>query len=53
MTENIYSKLVPEPTPDSMPYWKGLNEGRLLLAMRTVFVEDETTLVDTIASIVG
>ena len=26
MTEDTYSKLVPEPTPDSMPYWKGLSE---------------------------
>jgi uncharacterized OB-fold protein len=31
MTESIYSKLVPEPTPDSAAYWKGLNEGKLLL----------------------
>lgn len=31
MTENIYSKLVPEPTPYSMPYWKSLNEGKLRL----------------------
>lgn len=31
MTGDTYSKLVPEPTLDSMPYWKGLNEGKLLL----------------------
>jgi uncharacterized OB-fold protein len=26
-----YLKPVPEPTPESKPYWDGLNEGRLLL----------------------
>ncbi len=31
MTGDAYLKLVPEPTPDSMPYWKGLNEGKLML----------------------
>jgi uncharacterized OB-fold protein len=25
------AKPLPEPTPDSKPYWDGLNEGRLLL----------------------
>ncbi len=26
-----YDKLVPSPTPDTQPYWTGLNEGRLCL----------------------
>jgi uncharacterized OB-fold protein len=26
-----YNKLVPEPTPDSAEYWRGLNEHKLLL----------------------
>ena len=26
-----YDKLVPSPTPDTQPYWDGLNEGRLRL----------------------
>ena len=26
-----YDKLVPTPTPDTQPYWTGLNEGRLCL----------------------
>lgn len=26
-----YDKLLPSPTPDSQPYWDGLNEGRLRL----------------------
>jgi len=29
MTE--YAKLTPQPTPDTQPYWDGLNEGRLRL----------------------
>jgi uncharacterized protein len=31
MTADAYLKPVPEPTPESKPYWDGLNEGRLLL----------------------
>lgn len=31
MIGDTYSRLVPEPTPDTMPYWEGLNEGKLLL----------------------
>jgi uncharacterized protein len=31
MTTDTYTKLVPEPTHESKPYWDGLNEGRLLL----------------------
>jgi uncharacterized OB-fold protein len=27
----IYEKLVPSPTPETKPYWDGLNEGRLRL----------------------
>jgi len=27
----IYEKLVPSPTPETQPYWDGLNEGRLRL----------------------
>jgi hypothetical protein len=26
-----YAKLVPSPTPETQPYWDGLNEGRLRL----------------------
>jgi len=26
-----YTKLVPSPTPETQPYWDGLNEGRLRL----------------------
>lgn len=27
----VYEKLVPSPTPETQPYWDGLNEGRLRL----------------------
>jgi len=27
----IYEKLVPSPSPETQPYWDGLNEGRLRL----------------------
>ena len=28
---DAYDKLVPSPTPETQPYWDGLNEGRLRL----------------------
>jgi uncharacterized OB-fold protein len=31
MNADAYLKPVPEPTPESKPYWDGLNEGRLML----------------------
>jgi uncharacterized OB-fold protein len=31
MTSETYLKLVPEPTPETAPYWDGLNEQRLVL----------------------
>jgi len=31
MTTTEYTKLLPEPTADTEPYWQGLREGRLLL----------------------
>ena len=31
MTADVYVKPVPEPTPESKPYWDGLNAGRLLV----------------------
>jgi uncharacterized OB-fold protein len=31
MSADAYLKPVPEPTPESKPYWDGLNEGRLVL----------------------
>ncbi len=27
----VYDKLVPSPTPETQPYWDGLNQGRLRL----------------------
>ena len=29
--DTVYEKLVPSPTPETQPYWDGLNEGRLRL----------------------
>src|SRR5580692_1633182 len=29
--DTVYEKLVPSPTPDTQPYWDGLNAGRLRL----------------------
>ena len=31
MNQNGYAKLVPEPTPETAPYWDGLSEQRLML----------------------
>lgn len=31
MTDTTYAKPLPEPTPDTEPYWKGLQAGRLML----------------------
>ncbi len=31
MSEAEYTKLVPSPTPDTQPYWDGLNRGQLRL----------------------
>jgi uncharacterized OB-fold protein len=31
METTAYNKLLPEPTPDTQPYWDGLKDGRLML----------------------
>lgn len=31
MPEASYNKILPEPSPDTEPYWQGLREGRLRL----------------------
>jgi uncharacterized OB-fold protein len=31
METTAYNKLLPEPTPDTQPYWDGLKTGRLML----------------------
>lgn len=30
-TETTYMKPLPEPSPDTLPYWEGLRQGKLLL----------------------